>query len=391
MTIPQQIVETIRSVAGDQRLILHEPIFQGNESKYVLDCIDSGWVSSVGSYVDKLELMLQEITGAKKAIAVSNGTSALQIALRLCGAQHNTEVLIPALTFVATANAVVHCGAIPHLVESEEQTFGIDPSKLDDYLAEITVRNGNETINKSTGRKIVSMVPMHCLGHPSKMEELLEVAEKYSLKLVEDSAESLGSCYQGRHTGTLGEMGILSFNGNKIVTTGGGGAILTDNEKLGDLAKHITTTAKVPHKWDFFHDQVGFNFRMPNLNAALGCAQLERLDQFVASKRKLASRYAAAFRDSESVDFVEEPEKCKSNFWLNGLLLKPEFRQEQEAILESTNSQGVMTRPLWKLMHHLPMYQDCPRMLLDVAESVQSRLINIPSGVGIANTLDAGQ
>ncbi len=373
----------IRSVIGDERVVLHEPLFRGNESKYVCECIETGWVSSVGAFVDRFEEDLQEITGAKKAVAVSNGTSALFIALKLCGVQQDDEVIVPALTFVATANAVAHCNAIPHLVDCETQTLGIDPHKLDIYLNDITKRVGSDTVNKKTGRRISAMVPMHCLGHPSQIGPLVDLSKKYSLKLIEDAAESLGSYYNSQHTGTFGDIGIFSFNGNKTITTGGGGAIVTNNHEIGKLAKHLTTTAKVPHSWDFFHDHVGYNFRMPNLNAALGCAQLESLDAFLDAKRRLASTYSEAFSNSEFVDFVTEPENCKSNYWLNAIVLKPEYQDQHDATLEFSNHQGIMTRPAWKLMHQLPMYEHCPRMNLEVSESIQSRLINIPSGPGI--------
>ena len=383
LNISEQISNRIRSVIGNGKVILHEPVFDGNEEKYVHECVSTGWVSSVGAFVDRFEEMLRELTGAKSAVAVSNGTSALFVALRLCGIQPNDEVLIPDLTFVATANAVSHCHAVPHLVDCEDENLGIDPVRLDEYLSEITVRSGNETINQKTGRRIAALIPMHCFGHPSKIEALVELAKKYSIKVVEDAAESVGSYVKGQHTGTMGDVGVFSFNGNKIVTTGGGGAIVTDNEELGKQAKHITTTAKVPHSWEYYHDQVGFNFRMPNLNAALGCAQLESIERFLNSKRKLAESYERAFADLDCVEFVKEPVDCRSNYWLNAIILNEELVDQHQAVLKSTNESGIMTRPAWKLMHQLPMYRDCPSMDFNVAESIQSRLINIPSGAGI--------
>ena len=378
-----EIIAALRSVVGPNLAVLHEPYFGGQEEAYVSECITTGWVSSVGKFVDRFEEMLQEITGARRAIAVSNGTSALFVALQLAGVQPGNEVLIPALTFVATANAVAHCHAIPHLVDIETRTLGIDSKKLDAYLTATTTQQSGKTINRKTGRPITALVPMHCFGHPCQIGSIVELAERYHLKIVEDAAESLGSYLEGQHTGTHGKLGILSFNGNKIVTTGGGGAILTNDDELGAAAKHLTTTAKVPHGWRFFHDQVGYNFRMPNLNAALGCAQLEQLDSFLTIKRQLAARYREAFRSLDSVEFLDEPSGCTSNFWLNAILLDSSLAPLRDDLLDQTNAAKLMTRPAWELMNRLPMYDACPRMDLEQAESIQSRLINIPSGVGV--------
>ncbi len=291
----------------------------------------------------------------------------------------NDEVLIPALTFVATANAVSYCGAIPHFVDCEEKTLGVDPCRLSGYLESIAEMKSGECFNKKTGRRIKAIVPMHTFGHPVDLDALLAVSERFKLELIEDAAESLGSFYRGRHTGNWGKVSALSFNGNKIITTGGGGAILTNDESLADTAKHLTTTARVPHRWEIGHDIVGYNYRLPNLNAALGCAQMEQLPVFVQRKRALAARYQQAFQGVKGVRFFTEPDFAQSNHWLNTLLLDNKNAIELDNILEMTNSNGIMTRPAWRLMHSLPMYRDCPRMDLVVAEDLKARLLNIPS------------
>jgi aminotransferase in exopolysaccharide biosynthesis len=302
--LSRQIVDAVRAVTGPERVALHEPTFAGNEWAYLKECLDSTFVSSVGPFVDRFENELAAFTGAKHAIAVVNGTAALHVALQLAGAGPGTEVLVPTLTFVATAAAVTYCGATPHFVEAETSTLGIDPAALREYLAAATEMRGGRCVNRATGRAIVALVPMHTFGHPSDIEGLLAVARDYSLALVEDAAESLGSTVLGRHTGTFGLMGTLSFNGNKTVTTGGGGAILTNDPQLAKRLKHITTTAKVPHRWAFTHDEIGYNYRLPNLNAALGCAQLEQLPGFIARKRELFERYRAAFDGVRGVRLV---------------------------------------------------------------------------------------
>lgn len=377
----QAVVEALRSVLGEPPtpIPLHEPHFGGNEWSYVKDCLDSGWVSSVGAYVDRFEQMLAEITGAQRAIAVVNGTAALHAALMLAGVETGDEVLVPALTFVATANAVSYCGAVPHFVDSEFRTLGLDASKLADYLGKIAEAGAEGCRNRMTGRRIRAVTPMHTFGCPVDLDPLLECCARYGIVVVEDAAESLGSYYKGRHTGTLGRVGTLSFNGNKLVTTGGGGAILVNDAELGKQAKHITTTARQSHRWSFIHDQVGYNYRLPNLNAALGCAQLEQLAGFIESKRELARKYAEVFRDVAGTEIFVEPEFARSNYWLNVLLLNEEFADQRDAVLEQTNQRGFMTRPAWALMHTLPMYQQCPRMDLTVAESLERRLINLPS------------
>ena len=375
---PARVVEAIRSVAGDGAT-LHEPEFAGNERAYVLDTIDTGWVSSVGTYVERFEGMLAEIIGAERVVATGNGTAALHIALLLGGVQPGDEVLTPALTFVATANAVAYCGAIPHFVDSTDETLGVDPVALDAYLDEIGERRGDLLFNRRSGRPIRAVLPMHTFGHPVDLDALLAVCERHGLVLVEDAAESIGSSYKGRHTGTFGRVGAVSFNGNKTITTGGGGAVICTDRESGSRAKHLTTQAKVAHRWEYIHDEVGFNYRLPNINAALGCAQLEQLDGFIADKRRLAERYAAAFADVAGARLFTEPPFARSNYWLNAILLDEADLALRDAVLAATNEAGLMTRPAWRLMHRLPMYADNPRMELPVAEALAARLINIPS------------
>ncbi len=377
----QQILTALRSTLGDttQFVSLHEPRLSGNESRYVQDCIESTFVSSVGKFVDRFEADLATYTRAKHSVAVVNGTCALQVALQLAGVQAGDEVLVPALTFVATANAVSHCAAVPHFVDSEETSLGIDPDALQDWLQHIAEPTNGAFRNSHTGRKLSALIPMHTFGHPCRLGDLLQVASDYKLQVIEDAAESLGSLYHGQHTGTFGLLGTLSFNGNKIITTGGGGAILTNNSELARQAKHLTTTAKLPHRWEYLHDQIGFNYRLPNLNAALGCAQLEQLPTFLDSKRALFENYQAAFRTISGVEIVREPENCRSNFWLQTLKLSESGASMREKILNATNDEGLMTRPVWKLLHTLSPYRNCPSSPLPVVESLEQRLINLPS------------
>ena len=335
-------------------------------------------VSSVGAFVDKFEKMLMDFTGVKYAVATVNGTSALHICLKLAGVEPGDEVLIPALTFVATANAVSYCGAIPHLADSEEKTLGIDCNKLSDYLNEIMEIRNKTCFNRITNRPVRAIIPVHIFGHPVDMEPLLALCNRYYITVIEDAAESIGSYYKGVHTGNWGKLSALSFNGNKTITTGGGGAILTNNESLGKLAKHLTTTARIPDKWNFVHDYVGYNYRLPNINAALGCAQMEKISEFLDKKRALAELYKKAFANMKGLKFFIEPEFAKSNYWLNTLLLDNDKAAEKDNLLELTNSSGIMTRPAWTLMQKLPMYKQCPKMNLASAENIESRLINIP-------------
>lgn len=376
------IINALKAVlpAGGGAVPLHEPSFGGNEWAYVKECIDTGWVSSVGKFVDRFEQELASYTGVRHAVAVVNGTAALHVCLKLVGVEQGDEVFVPTLTFIASANAISYCGAIPHFVDSCETTLGLDPQKLDLYLKEIAELRPAGCFNKRTGRRIKAVMPMHTFGHPVDLDPLVEVCRRYQLELVEDAAESLGSFYKGRHTGNWGKVSALSFNGNKVITTGGGGAILTNDEQLGKLAKHLTTTARVPHKWSFVHDQIGYNYRLPNINAALGCAQLEQLPAFIKNKRELAEKYRAVFSEVEGVSFFTEPGFAQSNYWLNVLLLNRDYADQRDALLEASNSLGIMTRPAWMLMHELEIYTSCPKMdSLSVAEDVERRLINIPS------------
>jgi perosamine synthetase len=381
--LPQKIVQAIQSVVGNGPVALHEPRFCGNEWIYLKECLDSTFVSSVGKFVDRFEDELAAYTGAKCAVAVVNGTAALHVALRLAGVEAGDEVLLPSLTFIATTNAVAYCGATPHFVDSEELSLGMDARALREHLSSISDMHSNNCINRNTGRVIRAMVPMHTFGHPVNVEELLSVAHDFRLQLIEDAAESLGSTVGGCHTGTFGLMGTLSFNGNKTITTGGGGAILTNNLELGARAKHLTTTAKLPHRWNFVHDEVGYNYRLPNLNAALGCAQLEQLPSFLIDKRNLFARYQLAFANFSGVQLVTEPLGCRSNYWLQTLLLDESRANQRDAVLTATNDAGLMTRPAWTLMHRLPMYHKAPRAPLPMAESLERRLINIPSSSGL--------
>jgi perosamine synthetase len=382
-TLTEAVVGAIRGVVGPGKVALHEPSFEGNEWLYLKECLDSTFVSSVGKFVDRFEDELANYTGAKYAISVVNGTAALQISLKLAGVQANDEVLVPALTFVATVNAVTYCNAIPHFVDSEEGTLGIDTSKLRHYLQRNTSQQSGKCVNNLSGRVIRALVPMHTFGHPSDIDGLLSIANDFNILLVEDAAESLGSFYHGQHTGTFGLFGTLSFNGNKTITTGGGGAILTNNEALARHAKHLTTVAKIPHAWEFRHDEIGYNYRMPNINAALGCAQLEKLSAKLTSKRELFKRYQSAFAHLEGISLFSEPENCQSNYWLQTLLLDDIESENRDLILESTNKTGIMTRPAWVLMNDLEPFKSFPSMGLPTAKSLYKRIINIPSSPGL--------
>ena len=377
--LPDQVVSAIQSVVGCGPVGLHEPTFAGNEWRYVKECLDSTFVSSVGKFVDRFEYDLTAYTGSRYAVAVVNGTAALHIALLVAGVKTNDEVLVPALTFIATANAISYCGAIPHFVDSEGSTLGIATTKLHDYLKAHTKQHSGQCINITTGRVIRSMVLMHTFGHPGDINGLLKLAHDFNITLVEDAAESLGSTYNGQHTGTFGLTGTLSFNGNKTITTGGGGAILTNDAGIARHIKHITTTAKVPHAWEFVHDQIGFNYRLPNLNAALGCAQLEQLTVKLSAKRVLFKKYQTAFESVKGADLISEPANCKSNYWLQTIMLNTDKVNQRNLILKATNQGGFMTRPVWRLMHHLAPFAHCPSMDLANAELLAQRLINIPS------------
>ena len=379
-----EILEAIKSVVGEEPAHLHEPSFDGNELKYLKECIDSSYVSSSGEYVDKFESELVGFTDAKYAISVVNGTAALHLSLILSGVKPGDEVLVPALSFVATANAVAYCSATPHFVDSNYETLGVDTNKLREYLSAETKMVGGFCVNRKTKKVIRALVPMHTFGHPVDIEGILALANDFNLQIIEDAAESLGSKYRERHTGTFGRFGVLSFNGNKTVTTGGGGAILTNKEEDATKAKHMSTTARLKHNWDFKHDEIGFNYRMPNLNAALGCAQMEKLPEKLRAKKRLFHIYTEAFSGIEGVNIFAEPQGSDSNYWLQTLMLSEDNLELRDEILEVTNAQKIMTRPIWTPLNELRPYITSPSMNLDVVKSLEKRLISLPSSPGLA-------
>ena len=371
------VVEVVQNCFKSSEFIpLHEPRFIGNEKTYLNECIDSTFVSSVGKFVDRFEDLMCQTTGAEFAVATVNGTSALHIALILAGVEKNSEVITQALTFVATANAISYIGAEPNFVDVDKDSLGINPQKLAAYFDRIIKMRDGKPFNKRSGKRISACVPMHTFGFPSKIEEIVSICDAYNIPVVEDAAESLGAEYNGIHTGTFGLLGTFSFNGNKTITCGGGGCIVTNDETLAKKAKHITTTAKVPHRWAYEHDQVGYNYRLPNLNAALACAQLEQLPKFIENKRKLASEYVQAFESIDSIDFFTEKKGTKANYWLNTILLNN--IDERNKFLEQTNNAGVMTRPVWELMSEHFESDD-----LSVSRWLAERIVNIPSSVRI--------
>lgn len=371
------IIRFVRDIYSTNEFIpLHAPTFTGNELKYVSETIESTFVSSVGKFVDEFEHKMESFTGTSKAVATVNGTAALHAALYMAGVKQGDYVITQALTFVATCNALYHMGAEPIFVDVAKVSLSLCPVALDNYLTENAFCNETGCVHKANKRRISAVVPMHTFGHPAELDELVAVCQKWNIILVEDAAESLGSYYKGKHTGTIGELGALSFNGNKIITTGGGGMVLCRDSAVGDRTKHITTTAKVPHPYEFFHDEPGFNYRLPNLNAALGCAQMEVLPRFLQQKRKIAEQYQQYFANSE-FKFVTEPEYAQSNYWLNALICPDLASRDQ--LLKVTNDSGVMTRPIWKLMHRLPMFQHALRDSLVVSEWLEGHLINLPS------------
>jgi len=377
------VVNYIKSLYGEDRFIpLHEPRFVGNEKKYLNECIDSTFVSSVGKFVDKFEHMLCEITGSKYAIACVNGTAALHMSLILADVQKDDEVITQALTFVATANAISYTNAHPVFLDSASDNLGLCPIDLQKFINENCEMRDGECFNKNTNRRVKACIPMHTFGHAVKLDEIVKICEKYNIFLIEDAAESVGSYYKGKHTGTIAKVSALSFNGNKTVTAGGGGALLIQDEKLAKRAKHLTTTAKVPHPYEFNHDEIGYNYRMPNLNAALICAQLEQLEAYVKNKRETASLYREFFKETE-FEFIDEPKDCKSSFWLNAVLCKD--TEQRNEFLKTTNDNNVMTRPVWKLMSELAMFKDCQKSKLINAKNYEARLVNIPSSVRLNN------
>lgn len=383
LSVSQKIISTINEVTArkDKSLPLHEPEFNGNEWAYVKDCLDSGWVSSVGAYVDRFEDDLARQCGVAHAICVVNGTAALHICLHLLGVRKGDEVLIPALTFVATANAVHYTGATPHFVDSTETNLGIDAEKLGQYLSEIAELRDGKCYNKKTDCRIAALIPMHVFGHASSITQLLALSEKWGIPLIEDAAEALGSTFHGKPLGSFGTLSALSFNGNKIMTTGGGGAILTNNSEFAKRAKHLTTTAKAPHRFEFIHDEIGYNYRMPNINAALGCAQLEQLPGIIEKKRALASAYKIAFQNLNGVSFFEEPKDCNSNYWLNTLLLDVKYDKNQ--VLRECHDAGILARPAWKLLKDLDIYSKSPSMDVAISRHLSNVILNIPSSSSI--------
>lgn len=377
-TFFKDTVKFIRDVYATEDVIpLHQPSFIGNEKKYLEQCIDTGYVSSVGNFVNIFESKIAEFCGTRYATATSNGTSALHIALILAGVKPGDEVITQPLTFIATVNAITYCGAQPVFLDIDIDTLGLSPDSLNQFLESNTIiKDDGFCYNLSSGKRLTACLPMHTFGHPVKITRLQEICIKYNLKLIEDAAESLGSYFQGKHTGSFGIMGILSFNGNKIITSGGGGAIITDDELLAKRAKHLTTQAKVPHQWAFIHDEIGFNYRMPNINAALCLAQLESIHIFLDSKRKLSGLYEKFFKNSPFT-FVKEPVGASSNYWLNSILLN-DIHQRND-FLKFTNAEGIVTRPAWELIHSLVMYRNCQSGSLNNSIYISERLVNLPS------------
>ena len=364
---------------SDDFIPLHSPYFGGNEKKYLDECIDTTFVSSVGQFVDRFEEMVAVYTCAKKAVVCVSGTNALHMAMLLVGVERGDEVLTQALTFIATCNAVSYIGAHPVFIDVDKETMGLSPKAVRGWLETHAKIRDNQCYNKNTGRRIKCCVPMHTFGHPVKIDELVDICKEYHIELVEDAAESIGSYYKGQHTGTFGKVGVISFNGNKTITTGGGGMLLFQNEELAKYAKHITTQAKMPHRWEFVHDHIGYNYRMPNINAALGCAQLEQIETILANKRDTAKRYKTFFNDIVDIDFFDEPRDSQSNFWFNSVILQD--KASQLAFLEYTNGHKVMTRPIWELMNRLPMFEKCETDGLKNTIWFADRVVNIPSGV----------
>jgi perosamine synthetase len=383
------VIDFIQGLYPESKTIpLHRPIFSGNEKKYLNECIDSTFVSSVGRFVDKFEEEIANYTGVKYAIATTNGTSALHISLILANVELNDEVITQPLTFVATCNAISYCGAQPVFIDVDRNTMGLSPSALKDFLENNTLIKNQQCINNKTGKVIKACIPMHTFGHPCKIDEIKDICDKYYIFLIEDAAESVGSSYKGKHTGTFGRVGVMSFNGNKIITAGGGGCIVTNDKILAKKAKHLTTTAKVPHKWNFNHDMVGYNYRMPNLNAALLVAQLEQLDNFIFKKRKLAVKYENFFSCTD-YNFVREPTNSRSNYWLNSIIFKD--KKWHDLFLDETNLEGVVTRPIWTLMNKLIPFNDAQCGKLTNAEWLEERVVNIPSGVVLDMEIENGK
>jgi aminotransferase in exopolysaccharide biosynthesis len=380
MPLPNDIIKSIRKVVGKKKHNLHEPLFCGNEIEYLKKTIITNLVSSIGPFVKKFENQITRFTRSKYAVSVVNGTEALHLSLVVCGIKHDDEVLVPTITFAGTANAIVYSGAIPHFVDSEFETLGIDPLKLEKYLEKITIKKGKFYFNKKTKRKIKAIMPVHVFGNICQIDKILKVAKKYNLVVIEDAAEALGSFFQRKHAGTFGLVGCFSFNGNKIMTTGGGGAIITNNKLLAKKIKHLSTTAKINHRWEYIHDVVGYNFRMPNLNAALGSAQIENLNKFLKSKRKLFLRYSDEFSKIEYVSLIKNPKFSKSNNWLNTIFIKNCSIKKRNRLLSLAQKNHIFLRPVWKPLHTLKHFNKMPRMNLDQAMKIYSSCISLPSG-----------
>ena len=375
-------IDFIKSLYGNQEFTpLSVPAFVGNEKKYLEECIDTTFVSSVGKFVDRFENDMAKYAGCSRAVVCVSGTNALHMSMMLVGVERDDEVLTQALTFIATCNAISYIGAHPVFIDVDKSTMGLSPNAMKEWLVKNSeIRNG-QCYNQNTGRRVKACVPMHTIGHPVRIEEIANLCEEYHIELVEDAAESIGSLYKGKHTGTFGKVGAISFNGNKTITTGGGGMMLFNDEELAAHAKHLTTQAKVPHRWEFRHDHIGYNYRMPNINAALGCAQLENLDKFIESKRQLALEYAEYFKNVEDIQFFTEPEDTFSNYWLQTVILKD--KDAQQKFLQQTNDNGVMTRPIWELMNRLPMFEHCENDGLKNTIWFADRVVNIPSSVRV--------
>ena len=376
----EKSISFIKKLYGNQKFVpLSVPKFIGNEKKYLDDCIDTTFVSSVGQYVDRFEKDMAAYTGAKRAVVCVSGTNALHMAMMLAGVERDDEVLTQALTFIATCNAIAYIGAHPVFLDVDRSTMGLSPDAVKEWLTKNAEIRNNQCFDKNTNRRVKACVPMHTFGHPVRIEELAAICAEWHIELVEDAAESIGSKYKGVHTGLFGKVGALSFNGNKTITTGGGGMLLFMDDELGALAKHLTTQAKVPHRWEFKHDHIGYNYRMPNITAALGCAQLEHLDEFIADKRKTAAAYAEYFKNVDGIEFFTEPENSFSNYWLNVVILPNHDKQLE--FLQETNDNGVMTRPIWELMNRLPMFENCEHDSLENTIWFADRVVNIPSSV----------
>ena len=375
----KNVISFIKDLYGQDKVPLSVPKFIGNEKEYLEECIDTTFVSSVGPFVDRFEKDMAEYTGAKRAVVCVSGTNALHMALMLAGVERGDEVITQALTFIATCNALSYIGARPVFLDVDKDTMGLSPRAVREWLVKNTEQKDGQCFNKNTGRRVKACVPMHTFGHPVHLDELIGVLNEYHIEMVEDAAESIGSLYKGKHTGIFGKVGALSFNGNKTITTGGGGMLLFMDEELGAYAKHLTTQAKVPHRWEFRHDHIGYNYRMPNINAALGCAQLEHIEEYVEDKRATAKAYAEYFKNVDGIDFFDEPENCRSNYWLNVVMLKD--KDAQLRFLEETNDNGVMTRPIWELMTRLPMFENCEHDSLENTIWFADRVVNIPSSV----------